>query len=60
MIEQEDWLFRPIMRGMLQADRLIDGSVDLEFISLLNEAISVEQENNRRVERAAQRKRTGK
>lgn len=42
---EEDWLFRPVLRGMFSADRLLDGSIDLEFIALCNEAIDVEIEN---------------
>jgi hypothetical protein len=49
MIEDEHWLFRPVMRGMLQADKLLDGTVDLAFVMLCNEAIDVELENQRRV-----------
>jgi hypothetical protein len=45
---EEDWLFRPVLRGMFHADRLLDGSVDLEFIALCNEAIDVEIENTAR------------
>lgn len=46
---EEDWLFRPVLRGLIPATALLDGSVDLEFISLLNEAIDVEQENQTRL-----------
>ena len=45
MVGHEDWLFRPVLRGMLKAESLQDGTVDLAFIGLLNEAIDVEQEN---------------
>jgi len=45
MIGREDWLFMPVMKGMITADKLLDGTVDLDFIALLNEAIQVEQEN---------------
>lgn len=45
MQEGEDWLFRPVLRQMLKSESLLDGSVDLEFIALLNEALDVEQEN---------------
>lgn len=49
MQEEEDWLFRPVLRGMFQAERLLDCSVDLEFVALCNEAIDVEQENTARM-----------
>lgn len=54
MADGEDWLFRPVMRGLLKAESLLDTSVDLEFIALLNEAIDVEQENQARLRKGAQ------
>lgn len=48
MMGEEDWLFRPVMRGMIKAESLLDCSVDLAFIDLLNEAIEVEAENTHR------------
>jgi hypothetical protein len=49
MQQEEDWLFRPVLRGMFHAERLLDCSVDLEFIALCNEAIDVELENAARL-----------
>lgn len=57
MMDEEDWLFRPVVRGVLKAESLLDGSVDLAFVALLNEALDVEQENNYRRERAEAAKR---
>lgn len=51
MIENEDWLFRPVLRGMLKAESLMDGTVDLAYLALINEAIDVEAENMARAER---------
>lgn len=48
MADSEDWLFRPVFRGLLKAESLVDGSVDLEYVALLNEAIDVENENTHR------------
>lgn len=48
MVEHEDWLFRPVLRGLIKAESLLNGTVDLAFIGLLNEAIDVEQENTYR------------
>lgn len=53
MVEDEDWAFRPVMRGMLRAESLVDGSVDLAFLALCNEAIDVEAENQHRMNKAA-------
>jgi hypothetical protein len=49
MMQEEDWLFRPVLRGLLRAESLLDGTVDLEYVGLLNEAIDVEQENQYRL-----------
>lgn len=57
MHEGEDWLLRPVMRGMLRAESLRDGSVDLEFVALLNEAMDIEGENGLRAQAAAARRR---
>jgi len=56
MLGGEDPLFRPVIRGYLKAESLLDYSVDLEFVMLLNEAIDIEQENNRRADVAARQK----
>lgn len=53
MVGGEDPLFRPVLRGILKAESLTDGSVDLAFVMLLNEAIDIEIENNRRAEVAS-------
>lgn len=39
---------RPVLRGLVKAESLLDGTVDLAFIALLNEALDVEQENTHR------------
>lgn len=54
MHESEDWLFRPVLRGMLKAESLIDGSVNLAYVALCNEALDVEQENQLRLQKAAE------
>ena len=57
MIEQEDWVFRPVLKGMIKAESLIDGSIDLNFLALLNEVIDIEAENNQRTQRYLSMKR---
>lgn len=54
MVEEEDWLLRPVLRGMLKAESLLDGSVDLDFIAILNEALDVEAENSYRLQQYEQ------
>jgi hypothetical protein len=56
MVGGEDVLFRPILHKVLAPERLLDGSVDLAFVMLLNEAIDIEQENMYRAAKARQRK----
>jgi hypothetical protein len=56
MVGGEDVLFRPVLHKVLAPERLLDGSVDLAFIMLLNEAIDIEQENMYRAAKARQRK----
>lgn len=56
MAEDEDWLFRPVLRGHLALHALFDCSVSLEHVALVNEAIDVSDENQRRFERAQARK----
>ena len=57
MVENEDWIFRPVMRGMIKAESLNDGSVDLAFLALLNEAIDVDVENSYRAQKYAEAQR---
>lgn len=48
MAHGEDWLFRPVLAGLIKGESLIDGSVDLAYLALLNEALDVQQENKLR------------
>lgn len=52
MVESEDWLFRPVLRGLIKGESLMDGTVDLAYIALLNEAVDVELENQLRHRKA--------
>lgn len=47
---------RPVLRGMCKFESLLDGTLDLNAIADLNEAIDVEEENTRRVRRAQEGK----
>lgn len=51
MVGGEDVLFRPVGR-FYPATALLDGSVDLAFVMLCNEAIDIETENNIRADEA--------
>lgn len=48
MVGKEDWLLRPVLRGLCKYESLIDGTISLEDIDLLNEALDVEAENQYR------------
>jgi hypothetical protein len=41
----EDWLLRPVIRGLCRYESLKDGTVDLADIALLNDALDVMEEN---------------
>jgi hypothetical protein len=41
----EDWLLRPVVRGMCRFESLKDGSIDLADISLMNDSLDVIDEN---------------
>jgi hypothetical protein len=42
----------PVERGWLRAESLVDGTVDLPYVALLNDAIAVSDENRRRAREA--------
>ena len=52
MAEDEDWLMRPILRGMVRYDALLDTRYDLEDFVFMNEALDVEGENQLRLRKA--------
>ncbi len=47
-----DWLMRPVLRGLCRYESLKDGTLDLADIALMNEALSVEDENAYRAQEA--------
>lgn len=48
----EDWVLRPVLRGMCKYESLNDCTLDLGDVAMMNEAIDVEEENRARVMRA--------
>ena len=52
MSEGEDWLMRPVLRGMCSYESLKEARVDLEDIARMNAALDVEDENEARRQRA--------
>lgn len=49
MGDGEDWLARPVMRGMCKYESLKDCTLDLADIAIMNDAIDVDDENRARV-----------
>lgn len=41
----EDWLLRPVIKGLCQFESLKSGIVDLADIALMNDALDVVEEN---------------
>lgn len=50
MTSGEDWLLRPVLRGMCQYESLLNGRLSLIDIAKMNEALDVEAENNFRMQ----------
>lgn len=53
MRDEEDWLMRPVLRGMCYYESLLDGSLGLLDVARMNEAIDVELINQARVAKIA-------
>jgi hypothetical protein len=45
----DDWLMRPVLHGMCRFESLKNGAVDLYDIALMNDALDVQDENERRL-----------
>lgn len=45
MPDEEDWLLRPVSRGWIRYESLVDGTLSLEDLVRINDAIDVEDEN---------------
>lgn len=44
----EDWLLRPVIKGMCRYESLKDGTLGLADVALMNDALDVQAENERR------------
>lgn len=47
-----DWLLHPVQQGWCKYESLLDGTLDLCDIAIMNEAIAVHGENSRRMQDA--------
>jgi hypothetical protein len=41
----EDWMLAPVMAGMCRYESLLDGTLDLADIALMNDALAVRSDN---------------
>jgi len=44
----EDWLLRPVLRGLCRYESIIDGTLTLADVADLNDALDVQDENEYR------------
>jgi hypothetical protein len=51
-----DYLMRPALNGLCKYESLKDGTLDLIDVALMNDALDVRFENERRAQRAAEAK----
>lgn len=56
MRSEEGWLLRPVLEHLCQYESLKDGSLDLEDIARMNDALNVRNENDARIDAARERK----
>lgn len=56
MVEEEDWIMRPVLEHLIPYTALLDHSVDLEDIARMNEALDVRAENDYRMRKALESK----
>ncbi len=52
MGDDEDWLMAPVLEGMCKYESLRDGTLDLEDLAKMNDALAVRAENERRYRKA--------
>jgi hypothetical protein len=56
MADNEDWLYRPVLEGLIRYESLKDCTLDLVDIANLNEALEVRSENEKRYRAANEEK----
>ena len=52
----EDWLMAPVLAGMCSYESLRDGTLDIADVAIMNEALEVRAENDRRARDADKKK----
>ncbi|MER0991618.1 hypothetical protein AAA626_33220 [Pseudomonas aeruginosa] len=51
-----DWLLLPVAEGMCKYESLLDGTLDLADIALMNDCLLVRAENKARLQKAMESK----
>lgn len=54
MASGDEWLLRPVARGMCKYESLLDGTLGLVDIAIMNDYLDVSEENDRRYNEANQ------
>lgn len=52
MADGDDWLLRPVLEGMCKYESLVDGTLGMEDVARMNDALDVKYENEMRYRRA--------
>lgn len=52
----QDWLMRPVLAGLCKYESLIDCTLSIEDIDLMNSALDVKEENEARAQKAREAK----
>lgn len=52
-----DWLLRPVIAGMCRYESLVDGTLTMVDISIMNDALDVRADNEHLATEAAERER---
>lgn len=50
MPDGEDWLWRPVAEGLCKYESVIDGTLRLEDIAVMNDIIAARDENQARIQ----------
>lgn len=55
MAEEEDWIMRPVMRGLVPYEALVTPGLTLEDFQRMVDALEVESENQYRLQQSMKR-----
>ncbi len=55
MTDGEDWVMRPVLKGLCKYESLKNGELDLEDVARMNLALDVQDENEARYRKAEEK-----